>query len=321
MGDKTTFDQKNVQNFVTSGNKSIQRIIPYLWYDTQAVEAAKWYVSLFEHSAITDINIMHDTPSGDVDMVDFQLAGLSMAAISAGPYFALNTAISLMVYCPSAAEVDRLYAALSDGGTDLMPLGEYPFSKRYAWIQDKYGLNWQFFLSDNSETPLHIRPSMLFSADVCGKAEEAMDFYQSVFPHAEKVTVSRYGEDDERDLRAQINYAEFNVEGLQMVMMDHGMGGEDSFSEAFSLMLMCDDQEEIDRYWERLSFVPEAEQCGWVKDKFGVSWQIVPYNMHDYMKGSTEEVARITAAILSMKKFDLAALDQVRTNGVNHSNI
>jgi predicted 3-demethylubiquinone-9 3-methyltransferase (glyoxalase superfamily) len=81
------------------------------------------------------------------------------------------------------------------------------------------------------------------------------------------------------------------------------------FNEAISLMVNCDTQEEIDYYWEKLSAVPEAEQCGWLKDKFGLSWQIVPTEMDEMMRdGTPEQIGRVTQAFLKMKKFDLAEL-------------
>ena len=86
-----------------------------------------------------------------------------------------------------------------------------------------------------------------------------------------------------------------------------------TFNEAFSFVLLCESQEEIDYYWEKLSFIPEAEQCGWVKDQFGLSWQIIPANMNEIlMNGTKDEVKRVTEAFLKMKKFDLAALEKAR---------
>lgn len=292
----------------------MQRIIPYLWFDKEAVEAAKLYVSLFENSKIINTTIIPDTPSGDAETVDFQLANLKLSAISAGPYFKLNPSISLMVACGTSEEVDRLHTELVSNGTELMPLGEYPFSKRYAWVQDRFGVNWQLMLVDNiEEHKQKIRPTFLFSGVASGKAEEAINYYVSVFENSNKGFINYYGEGEASDTRAKINYAEFNIRGLELIAMDHGFGEDFTFNEAFSFMVMCDNQDEIDRYWDKLSFVPEAEQCGWVKDQFGVSWQIVPSNMSEIMsKGTPEEISRITEAFLKMKKFDIAALEKAR---------
>lgn len=291
----------------------MQKIIPHLWYDTQAVEAAKWYVSLFPNASIDQVSQLHDTPSGDVDTVEFTLDGVSLSAISAGPIFELNSSISLMVTCRSAEEVDALYASLGEGATILMPLDAYPFSKRYVWLKDRYGLDWQLCCFETDEITQKIRPVLLFSAEACGKAEEALSFYQSVFPEAATGYVNHYQPGEAVDPRAKTNYAEITLHGFQFVAMDHGFGGDEAFNEAFSFMVLCRDQAEIDYYWEKLSAVPEAEQCGWLKDKFGLSWQIVPEQLSELLaSASPEEAQRVTQAFLSMKKLDIAALERAK---------
>ena len=291
----------------------MQNIVPHLWFDTQAVDAANWYVSLFAHSAITQVSQLHDTPSGDVDSVEFTLDGVDFSAISAGPYFSLNSTVSLMVTCRSAEEVDALYASLGEGATILMPLDAYPFSKRYVWLEDRFGLNWQLCYFETDEIQQKIRPVLLFSADACGRAEEALAFYAGIFPGTVPGYVSHYLPGEAPDTRAKTNYAECTLLGLQFVAMDHGIGGDEVFNEAFSFMVLCEDQAEIDYYWDKLSFVPEAEQCGWVKDKFGLSWQIVPKSMSELLASATPEQAqRVTQAFLAMKKLDIRALEQAK---------
>jgi predicted 3-demethylubiquinone-9 3-methyltransferase (glyoxalase superfamily) len=291
----------------------MQKIIPHLWFDKEAVEAAKLYVSLFEDSKIINTTTIPDTPSGDAELVDFQLAGFKFSAISAGPHFKLNPSISLMVACSTAEEVDKLHSELAADGMELMPLGEYPFSKWYAWVQDRYGVNWQLMLVENIKEHQRIRPTLLFAGEACGKAEEAIDYYVSVFKNSNKGFINHYAAGEAEDPRAKVNYAELNILGTQLIAMDHGYGADFTFNEAFSFMVLCDNQEEIDYYWGKLSFVPEAEQCGWVKDQFGISWQIVPTNMNEIMmQGTDEEIKRVTEAFLQMKKFDLAALEKAR---------
>ena len=289
----------------------MQKIVPHLWFDKEAVRAAGWYTTLFEDSKITSIGLIPDTPSGDTETVDFELANIRFSAISAGPYFAFNPTASLMVACGSKKEVDILYESLSENGTVLMPLGEYPFSKRYAWVHDKYGLGWQLMLTDHTEKLQRIRPTLLFSGDACGRAEEAIDFYTSFFKESSKGFVNYYKKGEPADNRAKINYGELNILGYQIIAMDHGYGGEFTFNEAFSFMILCANQEEIDYYWQKLSHVPEAEQCGWVKDQFGVSWQVVPKILRDILtNGTKEEVKRVSEAFLKMKKLDIAALEK-----------
>ena len=147
------------------------KIVPHLWFDTQAREAAEFYCSVFPDSKIRFVTTLHDTPGGDSEIVAFRLAGQPFMAISAGPVFKFNEAISLMIY--------------------------------------------------------------------------------------------------------------------------------------------CDDQKEMDYYTNRLSAVPEAEQCGWIKDKYGVSWQVVPREMNDMMRDDDEErLARVTQAMLKMKRLDIKELER-----------
>jgi predicted 3-demethylubiquinone-9 3-methyltransferase (glyoxalase superfamily) len=148
-----------------------QKIVPHLWYDKEAKEAAQFYCSVFPDSKVTNVTTIRDTPSGDCDVVSFTLLGQPFMAISAGPLF--------------------------------------------------------------------------------------------------------------------------------------------KFNESISFMVQCDTQEEIDRYWSKLSAVPQAEQCGWLKDKYGLSWQIVPARMEEMMRDKdSARLARVTQAFLGMKKFDLAALER-----------
>lgn len=291
----------------------MQKMIPHLWYDKEAREAAELYVSVFDDSKILDTTVIEGTPSGDAEMVSFQLEGQQFAAISAGPFFKFNPSISFMVACSTAEEVDAKYKVLSDGGFELMPLGEYPFSKRYAWIQDRYGLSWQLMLVEGGASGQKITINFLFSNGECGKAEEAVNYYTGLFENSEINAVSRYGEGEAHDPRAKVNYVGFKLDGMSFAAMDHGYGADFTFNEAFSLIVNCKDQDEIDFFWSGLSAVPEAEQCGWLKDKFGVSWQIVPDFMDEVMyHGSPEEKVRVTEAFLKMKKFDIRALEQAR---------
>lgn len=295
----------------------MQKIVPHLWFDTEALEAARLYVSLFEDSKILNTAMLYDTPSGDAQTVEFQLAGFEFAAISAGPYFTFNPSISLMVACKTKEEVDRLYNTLVEGGSELMALDTYDFSEYYAWISDRYGLNWQIMLVEDISEHKRIRPCLLFGMEVCGKAHDAIDDYSDIFSESKVGYVNHYLQGQASDQRAKINYAELELFGLEMVIMDHGYGGEATFNEAISFMIRCEDQKEIDYYWEKLSFVPEAEACGWVKDQFGLSWQVIPKMMDELLSnGTEEELERVTKAFLKMKKFDIVALEKARKGDI-----
>ncbi|MFK9091684.1 VOC family protein [Bacillus salipaludis] len=291
----------------------MQKIVPHLWYDKEAKEAALFYISLFDRSKLLNATVIENTPSGDSELVSFELAGLEFMAISAGPYFKFNPSISMMVACSSVEEVNNKWDALIEGGTELMPLGEYPFSKWYGWVQDRFGLSWQLMLVDNDQTAQKITPNFLFSSDSCGKAEDAVNFYTEVFGDSEMGFISKYGAGEAVSSKAKVNYADFKLDGINFSAMDNAFDVDFNFNEAFSLIINCKDQKEIDYFWDRLSAVPEAEQCGWVKDQFGLSWQIVPDNMNEIMfNGSRDENIRITEALFKMKKIDLEALEKAR---------
>lgn len=291
----------------------MQKIIPHLWFDKEGKEAALFYIGIFKDSKLLETTILEGTPSGNTEMVSFQLEGQRFSAISAGPYFQFNPSISFMVECSTEEEVDKKYEALSEGGLDLMPLGEYPFSKRYAWVQDRYGLSWQLLIRASGEIGQKITPNLLFSGAVCGRTEEAMNYYAGIFNKSEINSIHYYEEGEARSPLAKINYAGFQLEGMNFAAMDNGFDANFTFNESISFLVECKDQKEIDYYWEKLSAVPEAEQCGWLKDEYGVSWQIVPDYMDEIMyHGEKEEVQRVTEAFLEMKKFDLETLEKAR---------
>lgn len=287
------------------------RITPHLWFDREAVEAAEFYCSALPGSKVTNVTTIRDTPSGDTDVVSFELWGQPFMAISAGPLFRFNPSASFRLNCTTVEEVDELWAALAQGGTTLMPLGSYPFSDRYGWTEDRYGLSWQVMHAGDGEVAQRITPALMFVGEVCGKAEEAVDFYTSVLPESQVGDVLRYGVGEEPDAAGTIKQARFWLAGQEFAVMDSAHDHDFSFNEAISLMVSCDSQEEIDAYWDRLSAVPEAEQCGWLKDRYGLSWQIVPSAMDDMLAtGTPEQRKRVTTAFLGMKKFDLAALQR-----------
>jgi predicted 3-demethylubiquinone-9 3-methyltransferase (glyoxalase superfamily) len=189
-----------------------------------------------------------------------------------------------------------------------MGLGEYPFSKWYGWIQDRYGLSWQLLLTDRPMRQ-RITPTLMFAGDVLGKAEQAVKTYVSVFHKSAVGDIARYGKGEEPDKDGTVRHAAFTLEGQRFAAMDSARVGNIRFTEAISFIVNCENQEEVDYYWGKLSAVPQAEICGWLKDKYGVSWQIVPVVLPLMLKDQdTERVARVTEAFLKMKKLDIAQL-------------
>ncbi len=288
----------------------MQKIIPHLWFDTQAVEATKFYTTLFSDSKITYTSKIKDTPSGDCDIVSCTIAGHNFMAISAGPYFKLNPSISIFVVFDTEKEIEEVWDKLSDGGKVLMPYNTYPWAQKYGWLQDRYGLSWQLSMSEHHEMSYKITPALMFTQKMSGKTKEAIAEYTSIFHNSSTEMLVPY-EKGEGDTEGFIKHSRFTLEGQNFIAMDSSGPHEFIFNEAFSLVVSCDTQEEIDYYWNKLSAVPESEQCGWLKDKYGVSWQIVPARMNEMIKSGTEEqVKRVTLAFLKMKKFDLQTLEE-----------
>jgi predicted 3-demethylubiquinone-9 3-methyltransferase (glyoxalase superfamily) len=289
----------------------MQKITPHLWFDKEAREAAEFYTSTFPDSTVTNVTSLHNTPSGDSDIVSFVLSGQTFMGISAGPIFKFNPSISFQVKCKAKDEVDAIWKKLSAGGTVLMELGAYPFSERYGWVQDKYGLSWQIIYSGGTEFKQKITPFIMFVGSVCGKAEEAVNFWTSVFRPAKVGPIQRYAKGSQPDKEGTLQHGTFSLLDQEFGAMDSAYEHRFAFNEAISFLVHCDTQEEIDYFWNKLSAAPEAEQCGWLKDKFGLSWQITPTAMEEMMQsGTREQIDRVTQAFLVMKKIDIAKLQE-----------
>lgn len=288
--------------------RNMQKITPHLWFDTQAKEAADFYVSIFEDSSIKNITSIKNTPSGTADIVTISLAGQEFTLLNAGPYFTINPSVSFAVTCKTKEEVTALWEKLSVDGKVFMELNTYPFNAWYGWIQDRYNVSWQIMVSEQV-TQQTITPTMLFAGNACGKAEEAINFYTSIFHDSKTNIMVPYESNEEPNKEGTVKYASFTLEKKEFAAMDSALAIDAPFSEAISFVVHCETQDEIDYYWDKLSAVPEAEQCGWLKDKFGFSWQIVPVAMEQMLETADEAGKdRVTQAFLKMKKFDIATL-------------
>jgi predicted 3-demethylubiquinone-9 3-methyltransferase (glyoxalase superfamily) len=298
-------------------NKTInQQITPHLWFDNNAEDAAGFYTSIFKNSKIKNVTTLHNTPSGTVQIFTVELLGQEFTLINAGPLFKFNPSVSFLVACSTKGEVEALWRELSKGGTVLMELAEYPFSEKYGWVQDKYGLSWQMMFMGNREIKQRIIPTLMFVENQYGKAEEALNFYASVFDNARVGDILRYSKGEEPDKEGTVKHASFMLEGQEFAAMDSARVHNFAFNEAISFMVHCEVQKEIDYYWGKLSADPNAEQCGWLKDKYGLSWQIVPNLMDEMLKDNDKnKIARVTGAFLQMKKLDIAELKTAYESG------
>lgn len=307
-------------NKINSPAESGQNITPNLWFDDKAEEVAEFYVATFDNTKLGTISRydaaaaeVSGQPEGSVLTVDFELGGQTFVALNGGSTFTFNPAISFIVNCSTEAEVDTLWEQLSDGGEILMPLDTYPFSDRYGWVQDRYGVSWQLILGDpDGEWRPKFTPSMLFVGDNCGNAENAMDFYTTIFTDTSIGQIARYGPDHDPDEEGTIMYADFQLESHWFAAADSAQAHEFAFNEAISFIVHCETQQEVDYYWENLTADGGAEgECGWLTDKYGVSWQIVPTVLSTMLQNEdTAKAHRVMEAMLGMKKIDITGLQQ-----------
>lgn len=304
----------------------MQKIVPNIWNRRQAENAGEFYAKAF-----TGASSRIESRYPETGLLDFQrdFAGealtvgvdipdpagekFHLSLINAGEEFSPNPSISFMLnfdpvlFGSASAAQERLestWAALGARGKVLMPLGEYPFSALYGWVEDRYGVSWQLALGDGTaEARPYVIPVIMFGGDAQNRAAEALDFYSSVFDDAQQGAKFAYGAATGPATADALMFAELRVGEQWFAVIDSGVEQDFSFTCGVSFEVQCADQAEIDRLWNALSAAPEAEQCGWLADKFGVSWQIVPANMGELMshEGAFERM-------LDMKKLVIADL-------------
>lgn len=283
----------------------MQKITPFLWFDDQAEEVINFYVSVFKNSKMVNAN---RAPDGKLFTATFQLEGQEFMALNGGPQFKFTPAVSFFVTCETAVEIDELWQKLSEAGTVLMPLDTYPFSEKFGWLQDKYGLAWQLSVGNSSQK---ITPFFMFVGDH-GQAEEAMELYTSLFADSRIFNLERFGE-GEGGVVGAVKQATFVLNGQLLMAIDGGAGHAFTFTEANSFFVNCESQAEVDDLWQRFTAEGEESMCGWLKDKFGVSWQIIPSALMEMLGDEDPEKAkRVMDAMLQMQKIDIQKLEEAR---------
>ena len=272
-------------------------IFPCLWFDGNAKEAADFYCNVFSNSKVTT-----NTPM----VVQFEIEGKKLMGLNGGPMFKINPSISLFVTCQTDEEIDRIYNKLVEGGSAMMSLDKYPWSEKYAWVTDKFGMTWQLMLDRLSEGRQKVIASFLFVGQQYGKAQDAMKQYTSIFPNSAIYHLETY-KAGEAQPEGSLKFGHFSLNGEMFAAMD-GTGDHNfTFNEGLSLTVQCETQEEIDNYWVKLTEGGEESRCGWLKDRFGVSWQIVPKVLGRLMTDSAK-AQRVMAEVMKMKKLDIQTL-------------
>ena len=277
-------------------------IYPCVWCNNKAKEMAEFYSEIFPETKIIDENPV---------VVLLEMFGQKLMLLNGGDIFKPNPTISLMYLSMNADEIDRIWNKLSDGGSPMMPLNEYPFSPKYGWVVDKYGLSWQLYTAvSESHIVQKLVPTLMFTGKQNGNAEKAADFYTSLFPNSAIRGMLRYPGDG-GEVQGNIQHGEFLIHDYLFMLMDSSNIPDDVFTEGVSLVVECDYQEEIDNYWEVLtSNGGEESRCGWLKDQFGVSWQIVPRQLGEWMAASP----KVTEELFKMGKLDMNVLENASKN-------
>lgn len=274
-------------------------LFPCLILHGKASEAAAFYCSIFENSFIR-------SDSGIA--VNFSLDGNPFMILNDGPNYQVNESISFYVYCGGDDKIEHLYAQLCAGGTFVMPLAAYPWCRKYAWIKDKYGVSWQLDI-DAINAERNIIPTFLFANEKSTRVKEASTFYQNIFPDSKTILEAPYAEGAGLP-EGTLLFTQIKLYGMIFNAMSSNIEHDFDFNEATSFVVNCDTQEEIDHLWESLGSEGEYQMCGWLKDKFGISWQIIPSILGALMSDK-EKSGGVIEAFLKMKKFDIKTLLEV----------
>ena len=277
-----------------------EKITPCLWFNNQAKEAASLYCSVFEDAKITAQSSI---------VTGINVAGQSITLLDGGPMYTPNPSISFYYVCEKEQEFDRIWEAFSKEGTVMMPAGKYPWSEKYGWITDKYGVSWQLGLGKLGDVGQKITPCLLFAGNQYGRAEEAIAHYASIFKNMDVDGILRYGANELPDEEGKIKHAQISLNGQKFMLMDSAMPHAFTFSEGVSLTIHCQTQEEIDYYWERLTESGKESMCGWLKDKFGVSWQIIPIILNKIMSDPAK-AGKAAQAFMAMRKLNIEQIVQ-----------
>jgi len=274
-----------------------EKIFPCFWFETEASAAASFYCSVFDEAQILEQNEV---------VVRFEIAGQKFMCLDGRNGPAFNPTVSFYTVCESQEEIDRYWTALLEGGEIMMPLDKYAWSERYGWVRDKYGISWQLSLDSLENVGQKFTPAFMFTGEQLGNATKAMEFYTSVFPNSSVKGVFRYPEGQKDE--GLIMHAQFNLDGYIMICMDSSYDHGFAFNESISFVATCATQEEIDRYWEALTAGGQESMCGWLRDRFGVSWQIVPDVLGKLMS-DPDRSGRVMDAFMKMKKFNIQELE------------
>lgn len=268
----------------------VPKVYPCVLFDNEQKQAAEFYLKTFSNG-----KQIIDFPYAEL----FQVEGLQIFAINGGPTFKTNPTFSFMVFFKDTEELESIWKKLVNKGIVLMPLGEYDWSKKYGWVQDRFGVSWQLLLSEQTLTQQRIAPVIMFSQEFHGNTEPALNFYRKLFKN---FNLERFEKYDSGPYKGKVKYAQLTLEGTRLAFMDSGIEQPFTFPNANSIVIECDSQQEIDYFWNAIKKGGKELQSGWIQDQFGVRWQIVPSDFKEWMK--REDWPNIMVEILRMTKID-----------------
>ena len=267
-------------------------IYPALWFDNQALEAFEFYCSVFPNSMILEHN---------QTVVKASLSNQCFIGINGGPYFLPNPAISFTVICDSREEINALWQKLILGGASIIDLGHYSWNAYYGWVQDQFGYTWQLQLGNGSKTQQHILPNLLFCGMHQNQCSQALQYYQKIFPEFQRHQLLRY---PSGDLEGKIQNSIFSLNHLKFIAKDSPHKHIFDFNESVSFVIPCKTQQEIDYYWNYFTEHGSESWCGWCKDVFGISWQVIPNNLAQILATHPQAYSTLTR----MKKITIEDL-------------
>jgi predicted 3-demethylubiquinone-9 3-methyltransferase (glyoxalase superfamily) len=277
-----------------------ENITPCLWYNGQAKEAATLYCSVF-----TDAKITAQSPI----VTAINVSGHSITLLDGGPMYKPNPSISFFYICETEDELNKIWNAFSKEGIVLMPLDKYPWSEKYGWINDKFGISWQIALGKLSDVGQKITPCLMFTGKQYGRADEAIAHYSAIFKNVKVDGILRYGANELPDQEGKVKHAQFALNDQKFMIMESAAPHNFTFTEGISLTIHCETQKEIDYYWERLTESGAESMCGWLKDKFGVSWQIIPTVLNKIMSDPAR-AGKAAQAFMAMRKLNIEQIVQ-----------
>ncbi|MES1223361.1 MAG: VOC family protein, partial [Bacteroidota bacterium] len=220
-----------------------EQITPCLWFDGQAKEAAALYCSVFANAKITAQSPI---------VTGINISEQNITLLDGGPMYKPNPSISFYYICDTEQEFDRIWNAFSKEGTVMMPADKYPWSEKYGWITDKYGISWQLGLGKLSDGSQRITPCLLFTGKQYGRVDEAIAHYSAIFKNPGIDGILRYGPNELPDEEGKVKHAQINLNGQKFMLIESAAAHKFTFTEGVSLTINCETQEEIDHYWEKL---------------------------------------------------------------------